>query len=195
MLSALLAPLGSRLDYLGIAGDREGALRDALQQGLERDVLVIAGGVSVGQYDLVPGVLKDLGVRTVFHRCAIKPGKPVLFGIRGAGFVFGLPGNPQSCLVVFHVLLRAALAVMSGAQELPPVYKTGKMDAGFRNRPGRKNFLPCRVETREGTDYIVPLAQRGSADIVTASSASAFFAVPRGVERVARGQLVEFFEV
>ena len=196
MLGSLLAPLSSDYEYLGIAKDNETNLKDAIQQGLSRDVLVIAGGVSVGRYDLVPAVLKDLGAKIIFHRCAIKPGKPVLFaGHEGGTCVFGLPGNPQSCFVVFHVLLRAVLALMSGAQELPPVYQTGQVRESLRNRPERKNFRPCRVEVRNGINHIVPVPYTGSADIMGPSVANAYMVVQRGVEQVEPGDILEFFEV
>jgi len=195
MLSALLAPLGSSFDYLGIASDSKQELETAITQGLARDVFVIVGGVSVGEYDLVPRLLQRLGVEIVFHKCAIKPGKPVLFGKQGGTCIFGLPGNPQSCFVVFHVLLRPALAMMSGAEETLPIYKTGRMRVGFRNKPGRENFKPCRIEVQDGNNYIIPVPYQGSADIVGPSAADAYFVVPRGVEEVKAGQLMEFFEI
>jgi len=83
MLSALLAPLADGFRYLGIAGDEPGALRRALRAGLDSDLLVVSGGVSVGQYDLVPRLLGELGAQEVFHRCAMKPGKPTWFGTAG----------------------------------------------------------------------------------------------------------------
>ncbi len=195
MLSSLLAPLSSSFHYLGIVGDREDELREAIAQGLQSDVLVIAGGISVGEYDLVPRLLGELGVELIFHGCAIKPGKPVLFGTRGGSCVFGLPGNPQSCFVVFHVLLRAAVLLMSGAEELPPFYRTGMMRSGFPNKPGRKSFRPCRIEVQDGVNYIVPVAYKGSADIMGASSADGYFVVAPEVELVEEGQPMQFFEV
>lgn len=195
MLSALLAPHANCFDYLGIAGDSEDSLRAALTHGLARDVVVVAGGISVGHYDLVPEMLEELGVEILIRTCAIKPGKPFVFGKREGGYVFGLPGNPQSCFVVFHVLLRAALAAMTGADEVPPLYKKGRMQVELSNKPERKNFRPCRVEVRDGVNYLQPVPCRGSADIVGASAANAYVVVPRGVDRVERGQLMEFFEV
>jgi len=195
MLTALLAPLSSRFQYLGIVGDTEAELTAAVRKGLGCDLLVITGGVSMGQYDLVPGVLEGAGVEIHFHNCAIKPGRPVVFGTRGASCVVGLPGNPQSGFVVFHVLLRAVLARMAGAEELLPPCKTGRVSEAFRNKPDRKSFKPCRIEVRDGVNFIVPVAHQGSADIMGASGGSAFFVVPRGVERVEEGQIMEFFEV
>jgi len=195
LLTALLAPVGSRFDYLGIVKDRPEELDAALEAGLERDVLVIAGGVSVGPYDLVPDALKRLDVETVFYKCAIKPGKPVLFGKRDRTYVFGLPGNPHSCFVVFHVLMRAAIALMSGADELPPHCRTGLMRHGFDNKPERKNFRPCRVETEDGVNRIELVPSQGAADIMGAAAGNAVLAIPQGMERVEADQTMEFFEV
>ncbi len=195
ILRALLTPLSASLEYLGIAGDQEDDLQEAVRRGLKADVLVISGGVSVGRYDLVPSVLERLGVRILFRECAIRPGKPVLFGTRSGTCLFGLPGNPQSCFVVFHVLLRPALAMMSGAGEICPAYRTGLARVGFPNKPDRKHFVPCRVEVSEGLNYLTPVPCRGSADIMSASAASAYLVVPQGVERVEAGQRLLFFEV
>jgi len=195
MLGSLLAPLSSRFEYAGIVPDRQEDMEAAIRRALKGDLVAIVGGVSVGQRDLVPHVLERLGVEIVFHRVAIKPGMPVLFGRRGATCVFGLPGNPQSCFVVFHVLLRAALARMSGAKELPPALKSGRMARGFRNKPERKNFKPCRIEVRDGVNYIVPVQYHGSADITGPSSAHAYLVVPQGVERVEEGEIMDYFEV
>ena len=114
MLSALLAPLCRETSYLGIVADDEAQLEAQVRRGLAADLLVISGGVSMGQYDLVPAVLERAGVRQVFHKVAIKPGKPAFFGTAGAGLVLGMPGNPESCYVIFRMLAEPALAAMAG---------------------------------------------------------------------------------
>ena len=195
MMSALLAPHADSFQYMGVVGDRGGELDAAVSRGLESDLLVITGGISVGQFDLVPEALREAGVEIHFRQCAIKPGKPVVFGTRGRTRVVGLPGNPQSCFVVYHVLLRALLAWMSGAGGLPQACKTGRMSQAFRNKGDRKTFRPCRIEVRDGVSYIVPVACSGSANIMGASAAGAYLVIPRGVELVEKDQLMEFFEV
>lgn len=194
-LRALLEVEAADFEYLGIAGDRREDVEAAIARGLHRDLMVIAGGVSVGPYDLVPDVLERLGVEIIFHKVATKPGKPVLFGKRGGTCIFGLPGNPLSCFVVFHAFLRAAIAAMTGRDAEPPVLKTGMMRQGFRNKPARKNFKPCRVKSLQGVNVIELITSRGSADITSASVANAFLIVPRGTEQVDEGQTMEFFEV
>ena len=195
MMRALLGPLASRCEYLGIVGDEPAELGSALERGFESDLLIVTGGVSVGPYDLVPRKLTELGMETVFHNCAIKPGKPVLFGLRGKQCVFGLPGNPFSCFVMFHILLRTAIGRMQGAKRLPPRYGSAAVCEGFRNKGDRKTFRPCRVETAEGRAMARVVATSGSADIRRATAANALLVVPQGVKQVETGNILEYIEV
>ena len=94
-----------------------GATRAAIERGLEADVLVTSGGVSVGVYDLVRATEAELGVEEVFWRVAVRPGKPIAFGVRGRTLVFGLPGNPVSSLVGFELFVRPALLALQGLAE------------------------------------------------------------------------------
>ncbi len=117
MLVAQTARAGGVADYLGIARDRLESLTPLVERGLRSDVLVLSGGVSAGKLDLVPGVLTDLGVDAVFHKVAMKPGKPVFFGMATRAqrcLVFGLPGNPVSAYVCFELFVRPALRSLDG---------------------------------------------------------------------------------
>ncbi|MHC4787939.1 MAG: molybdopterin molybdotransferase MoeA, partial [Planctomycetota bacterium] len=165
MLSALMEEACGAFTYLGACGDEREELAAAVRQGLESDVLLISGGVSMGQYDLVPDVVEACGVRRVFHGVAIKPGKPVFFGATERGVVLGMPGNPQSCFVVFHMLGAPALAAMSGASELPPRLWQGLSAEGFACKPARLNVVPCMVEQAEGRNLLRRRPYHGSADI------------------------------
>src|SRR5262249_60947213 len=98
-LAAQYATEGAEVTRLASVPDDEDSHRRAIELGLEHDVLVSSGGVSVGPHDLVRRVEADLGVEEVFWRVAVRPGKPVAFGVRGPTLVFGLPGNPVSSLV------------------------------------------------------------------------------------------------
>ncbi len=195
MLSALMDPLCRELAYLGIAGDKEGRLAALVQRGLEADVLVITGGVSVGPYDLVPRVLEEAGVRTVFHKVAIKPGKPTFFGRTEGTLVFGMPGNPQSCFVLFKMLVEPALAALGGMLDLPPHFEEGLAAETFRNNPERMNVMPCAIERGGGAPVIRRVPYHGSADIIGPGGADGFFLVPRGTECVNEGDRLRFFEI
>ena len=195
MLSSLMAPVCREFAYLGIVGDDEEELAARVRDGLKYDVLILSGGVSVGKRDLVPGALEQAGVEQAFHEVAIKPGKPVLFGTAGPSLVFGMPGNPQSCFVVFHMLVAPAIAAMSGASDLPPFFEEGVMAEGFGNKPERMNVMPCMVERREGLATLRRCHFHGAADIMGPSTANAYVIVPRGVDYVQEGQKLRFFRI
>ena len=195
ILMALLKPDAEKFDYLGLVGDRPKALEAALRQGLDSDLFVITGGVSVGALDLVPESLQRLGVEIVFHKCAIKPGKPALLGVHEKGYVFGVPGNPFSCFAVYHVLMRAVLARMANAWLIPPVMRSGIMRHDFKNKPGRKNFKPCRVIVEEGVNRIELVRSHGSADITGGSEGNALVAVPADATHIEAGQMMKYIEV
>ncbi len=140
------------------------------------------GGVSMGRYDLVAGVLERCGVEPVFHKVAIKPGKPVWFGMRGRVPVFALPGNPVSCLVGFEVFVRPALAKMEGAlDEVEPRLRRGRWTGGPTAANRREQHLPVRVVPGEdGVDRLEPVKWRSSADIVGLTRADGLAVVASG---------------
>src|SRR6266508_6030461 len=117
LLAAALASAGAAMERLPAVADDEAAHRDALERGLQADVLVTSGGVSVGPHDLVRGLLRELGAEEVFWGVAVKPGKPLAFGARGRTLVFGLPGNPVSSLVGCELFVRPAVLALQGAAE------------------------------------------------------------------------------
>ncbi len=175
--------------------DDETQLEAAVRRGLEADLLVVSGGVSMGQLDLVPAVLERCGVRQVFHKVAVKPGKPVFFGAAGGSLVLGMPGNPVSCFVIFKLLAWPALAAMAGHAEPPPRFEEGPVAEGFANKGERMNVLPCRIERSADGPLLSPLPHHGSADLAGPSAADGYLIVPRGAERVAAGERLRFFTI
>ena len=115
IVTAQLRAAGAEVERLAPAADEADAHREALARGLGADVLVTTGGVSVGPHDLVRSVGGQLGVEEVFWRVAVKPGKPLWFGVRDDTLVFGLPGNPVSSLVCFELFVRPAVLALQGA--------------------------------------------------------------------------------
>jgi molybdopterin molybdotransferase len=107
-LAAMARLAGADVRALGVAPDRQDAIEAALRAGLPADVLVVSGGVSAGDYDLVEPALLALGARLLFTRVAVKPGAPLVFGRLGEALVFGLPGNPVSAQVTFDLFVRPA---------------------------------------------------------------------------------------
>lgn len=194
-LAARLQALGARVWNHGIVADEEAVLERAFRTALESsDVLVTTGGVSMGKYDLVGAVLERCGVEPVFHKIAIKPGKPLWFGMRGRVPVFGLPGNPVSCLIGFEVFVRPALSKMGGAGEAEwsPRLRTGRwMGERTRENPRQQN-LPVRVaQGADGVDELEPLAWTSSADITGLTRADGLAVVGAGAT-VLQGELVPF---
>src|SRR4029077_18151872 len=107
--------------------DTEQAHREAIARGLEHDLLVTSGGVSVGPHDLVRRIEAELGVEEVFWRVAVKPGKPVSFGVRGSTLVFGLPGNPVTSLVGCELFVKPALRALQGLRDALPRLEPGRL--------------------------------------------------------------------
>ncbi|NOT31404.1 MAG: molybdopterin molybdotransferase MoeA [Planctomycetes bacterium] len=194
-LRAACEALGCEVVRSGIVPDEPARLELAFGQALEdSDVLVTTGGVSVGKYDLVGATLERLGVEPVLHKVAVKPGKPIWFGLSGAKPVFGLPGNPVSTLLGFEVFVRAALVRLSGDD--PALERERILRGRWTGRPekgsDRQNNLPARVrQAADGVSELEPIPFRGSADIVAAARADALAIVPAGGE-IQSGQLIEY---
>ena len=145
MLAAALAVAGAEIVGAPSVPDDEASLREALERGLECDVLVTSGGVSVGEHDLVREVERELGVEESFWRVAIKPGKPLAFGTRGNTLVFGLPGNPVSALVGAELFVKPALRALQGIPEPLPRFEPGRLGSELRRNPERDEFVRART--------------------------------------------------
>jgi molybdopterin molybdotransferase len=193
MLCALVQQAGGAPIDLGIARDREEELREKIRRGLETDVLILSGGVSMGVADLVPKALKSLGVEQVFHQVQLKPGKPLWFGAAGKDhpkLVFGLPGNPVSSLVCFELFVRPALAQLAGRVANPLPLKQARLVKEFRQRGDRPVFHPA-ILRQEGAEEVVELLDwKGSADLRTLADADCLAHFPAGERTYAAGDRV-----
>ncbi len=198
MLAAAVAALGAEPIELGIAPDRPEPLRSAVAAGLGADVLVLSGGVSAGDLDLVPATFSGCGVTKVFHKVRLKPGKPVWFGVlrRAAStptLVFGLPGNPASSLVCFQLFVRPAIHMLAGAPRehwhLPRA--AARLVAAVKSPPDRPVYLPCRLTRSGAVLEAEPLPWTGSADLVGLATADGLLALPAGGRIHEPGETVE----
>ncbi|HVS75064.1 MAG TPA: gephyrin-like molybdotransferase Glp [Candidatus Acidoferrales bacterium] len=162
---------------LGNAPDQSVALRRRIEKGLRSDVLVLSGGVSMGKYDLVEGVLRELGTRFFFDAVAIRPGRPAVFGICRGVPVFGLPGNPVSTMVTFELFVVPALDILSGAEARPLPLLRAKLAEPVRQKGGLTHFLPARIEWSGGEAAVRELRWKGSGDIAALSRANCFLVV------------------
>jgi molybdopterin molybdotransferase len=192
LLGAQLASAGAVVTVLDPVGDDAAATRAALERGLEGDVLVTSGGVSVGPHDLVRGALADLGAEEVLWRVAVKPGKPVAFAVRGATLVFGLPGNPVSSLVDFELFVRPALLALQGAREPGPAYLPGRLGSPLRRNEHRDELVRARTRVERDAVVLEPLRGQESHMIVRSAEASALVLVPHGVGAVPEGAPVRY---
>lgn len=195
MLAAALGAAGAEVTRLAPVADDEAAHREAIERALDADVTVSSGGVSVGPHDLVRRVHAELGVEEVFWRVAVKPGKPVSFGVRGATLVFGLPGNPVSSLVGLELLVRPAVLALQGAADPRPRYEPGRLAASVRRNAQRDELLRARArETDDGVE-LEPVGGQDSHMIVRAAAANALVLVPRGEGELAVGEQVRFLRI
>ncbi|MGE5279265.1 MAG: molybdopterin molybdotransferase MoeA [Deltaproteobacteria bacterium] len=194
MLLSALSSLGIAPAYLGCVRDEPAQIGRRLRRGLAYDILIVTGAVSVGERDFVPGVLKQLGVRTLFHKVRIRPGKPVFLGRRGRCVVFGLPGNAVSSLTTFHLFVRPVVRRLMGL-EGGTLFETGPLAAPAENASGRLSFLPGRLKTRGGRTWIAPLPFCDSSDLRAAAAAQVFYALRETQIKAAKGTTVPFFRI
>ena len=195
MLAAALAAAGGLAETEPAVADDEEAHRQALERGLAADVLVTSGGVSVGPHDLVRSVERELGVEEVFWRVAIKPGKPVSFGVRGETLVFGLPGNPVSALVGCELFVKPALRALQGLAEPLPRFQPGRLATGLRRNDARDDFVRARTRLERDTVVLEPLVGQESHMIARAAAADALVHVPRGTGELRAGAVVAWLEL
>ena len=192
MLAAQLTTAGAEVTRLDSVADDEDAHRRALATGLELDVLVTSGGVSVGPHDLVRRIEAELGVEEVFWRVAVRPGKPVSFGVRGPTLVFGLPGNPVSTLVGCELFVRPAVLALQGAADPGPTFSAGRLAETVSRSPGRDDLMRARTEVTDDGIVLSPVTGQESHMIVRAAEADALVLVPRGEGELAAGESVRY---
>jgi molybdopterin molybdotransferase len=195
MLSAAFAAVGADIEVLPAVADDESAHRAALERGLAADVLVTSGGVSVGPHDLVRRIEAELGVEEVFWRVAIKPGKPVSFGVRGSTLVFGLPGNPVSSLVGAELFVKPALRALQGLREPLPRFERGVLARPQRRNPARDDLVRARSRLDPDGVVLEPLSGQESHMIVRAAAADALVHVPRGEGELEAGAAVDWLRL
>jgi molybdopterin molybdotransferase len=179
MLAAQCRRLGLLSKELPVVGDDPKAIQLAIGAGLEQaDILLLTGGVSMGKHDYVPQVLKEEGVETIFHKVAVKPGKPLLFGRRREKLVFGLPGNPVSSFVTFELFVRPTVCHWLGLEQVS-LPKVGALtEAPFQNLSERDFYAPGEASSTESGLVVRPVQTRGSADLVAFSRANCLVILP-----------------
>jgi molybdopterin molybdotransferase len=193
-LAAQVQTAGGEAMILPVARDEPGELALLMQKGLEADLLLITGGVSMGKYDLVEQVLASLGAKFFFTGVEIQPGRPVVFGEvksseRRTPFL-GLPGNPVSTMVTFQLFARPVLDALSGATPQPLNFAQAQLKSEFSTRTGLTRFLPAKLGGTHERPEVALLRWQGSGDLMAASQANCYIVVPPNRDRFSAGDAI-----
>lgn len=191
-LRALCRQMGVDANAFGIVPDDYEATRRAIEAGLEYDVLITSGGVSVGKFDFVKDVQDELGVERRLWGVAMKPGKPLVFGVRGKTLVFGLPGNPVSAMVSFELFVKPALLRLMGHRKTTHPLYPAVIEEDIVNADGRTYVVRVRAWREDGTWHISSTGAQGSGILRSMVGANGLAFVPGGVRGVRAGETVEF---
>jgi molybdopterin molybdotransferase len=192
-LMAQVRMTGAYANYGGIVRDSKEELNAAVKTAIEEsDMVIITGGVSMGDFDYVPAVLKDSGVQLFFEKVAVKPGRPTIFGRKDNVFIFGLPGNPVSSFTIFELMVKLLIYRMMGHNYTPPVLKL-PMGVDFsRKKADRISWIPVTID-REG--LVNPSDHHGSAHIHAFHEASGLIGMPAGIYSYKKGDIVNVRQI
>ncbi len=192
-LCAQVTNAGAMPCYYGIAKDTEQDIDSMLKKAMgECRVILLSGGVSMGDLDLVPDILRKNQVKLIFERIAIKPGRPTVFGVSRDAFYFGLPGNPVSTFVLFELLVKPFLLKMMG-QEFKARYVSAPLEKSIlRKRTKRQSWMPVSF-TPSGT--VMPVEYHGSAHINALCTADGLISVPVGLAEIKKGSMVQVRQI
>lgn len=197
MLAAQVRAAGGVPVVLDIARDFREDLQGKIAQGLECDFLCLSGGVSAGKLDLVPSELAAAQVEQVFHKVAMKPGKPIWFGHRQPNdetsncYVFGLPGNPVSSMVCFELFVKTAMRRFAGRSSPKPQLHEAQLKAEFLQSGDREVWFPSYVEIKNGELVVTPTGWKGSSDLRSTVDANCSVRFPPGEQKFSSGQTVQ----
>lgn len=192
-LYAACREAGAEAVAIGIVSDDRDELREKIEEALRYDILLTTGGVSAGAYDYVTTLLPELGVDILFHRIAIRPGSPLLFGVHRdaahATLVFGLPGNPVSTLVTFDRFVRPAIRHLL-TETTPSLELRAALDVDIRKKDVKRHFVRGVVEERDGALHVRPTATQSSGAVTSIASANCLIVLEEDVHDVAAGSSV-----
>lgn len=187
-LTAQIENMGAAAINLGIAEDTARTIDTVFKKAVrENNVVIVSGGVSVGDFDLVPGILRQNNFELLFEKIAIKPGKPTVFGLSDNGYCFGLPGNPVSTFVLFEILVKPFLYKLMGHNYRCPNIWVPLDETIKIKGPNRQRWLPV-VITRAGK--VKPVEYHGSAHIGSLCGADGLISIDAGVAEVEKGTIV-----
>ena len=190
-LQAQCGQLGIKATALGIVPDDYEATRELVAKGLEYDVLLTSGGVSVGEFDFVKDIQDELGVERRLWGVSMKPGKPLVFGVRGRTLVFGLPGNPVSAMVSFELFVRPALMRLMGYTKTTRRAYRAIISEDVSNADGRTYVVRVRAWREDGEWHVSSTGPQGSGILRSMVGANGLVFVPGGSRGVRAGEEVD----
>ncbi|MBI9069181.1 MAG: molybdopterin molybdotransferase MoeA [Salinivirgaceae bacterium] len=176
-------------EYFGIVEDTYDSTYQAIKKGIETcDVLLLTGGVSMGEFDFVPQIMTDLGVEILFDRVAVQPGKPTTFGRKENKIIFGLPGNPVSSFVQFEILVKPLIYKMMGFHYKCPSLKLRMGNIFKRRKADRRAYIPVTISD---DSKVYTSEYHGSAHIHALPKSNGLIIIEIGVETINEGELVD----
>ena len=197
-MSSALISMGVKPVRIAHVPDNRCLLKNVISKSMKTvDVVILTGGVSVGDYDFVKTILKELGVRKLFWKVSQKPGKPMYAGKKGKTFFFGLPGNPAGALTCFYEYVYPALRKMTGFARIYPARVRVKLNKPIEPDKKRQLFLKGRAYVRRarstnGHVSVDVLARQGSHMMSAFTQANGFIVIPRGSRKMEKGDAVRF---
>jgi molybdopterin molybdotransferase len=177
--------------YLGIVKDNIIETADKLEEAMKSDIIITSGGVSMGKYDFIPEVMKNLGVDIKIQKVLMKPGKPVVFGHIGKKLFFGLPGNPVSVMVSFMQFVRPALLKMSGVEKIEKPVMKAKLLENIKKKTGRKYFIRGKYSIVKNEIHVKQTGAQGSGILTSMSEANCLIILPEDAGNVMPGEMVD----
>ncbi len=189
-LAALVAEKGALPVVLEIAADNKESLKKCLSEGLNADILISSGGVSVGDYDYVKDVLKESGTEMKFWKVAMRPGQPLAFGVINGKPVFGLPGNPVSVMISFEQFVTPSVRKMSGMKNLFRQTVEAIIEEDVTTKKGKKYFLRARLFVKDGTNYVTTTGPQGSGILMSMAEANSLIIISEDRDIVPKGDTV-----
>jgi molybdopterin molybdotransferase len=187
MLKACLEQLGIRDTHIYFSGDIPERLNQLLDLALQTsDLVLMTGGVSVGDYDFTLGAFEACGIVSHFHKIRQKPGKPMLFGTRNHQAVYGLPGNPASVLTCFYEYVLPAISIMTGDKKDMKV-RQAKLSHAHRKPAGLTHFLKAKAEG----DFVTLKGGQESYKLSSYAEANCIAVLPEEATDFAEGQLID----
>ena len=185
--------VGAIPNYIGIALDTEESTRQMLEKAFDdNDIILLTGGVSMGDYDYVPQILNELGVKLFFKSIAVQPGRPTVFGTMDKQFIFGLPGNPVSSFVQFELLVKPLIYKLNGFEYKPMKVRLPMGKEYSRKRSTRLSWLPVQINNN---GEVIPMSYHGSAHINSLTEADGMISIPIGKTEIKKGDLVDVRQI